>query len=151
MPRPALAILVGGHAEEFMGQRNFLELSAAPAGLTATGTICDWNTLALDACAAASPAHAARALAILHTSMYNAWAAYDDAARQTAHGVAIRLPRAERSAASKAAAMSHAAHLALTTLFPAQAGSFDARLAALRSSRGRRTATPCAVWRAASS
>ena len=33
--------------------------------------------------------------------MYNAWAAYDDEARQTVHGVGIRLPRGERDAASQ--------------------------------------------------
>jgi hypothetical protein len=63
--------------------------------------------------------------------MYNAWAAYDDDARQTAHGVAVRLPRAERSAASKASAMSHAAYQALSGQFPAHQGSFNAYMALL--------------------
>jgi hypothetical protein len=45
--------------------------------------------------------------------------------------VAVRLPRAERSAASKASAMSHAAWLALSDQFPALNASFDACMAGL--------------------
>jgi hypothetical protein len=102
-----------------------------------------WHRLALQALQAlGTPANsvsasasgqptAARALAILHTCMYNAWAAYDDDARQTVHGVAVRLPHAERSAASKASAMSHAAYLILGALFPFQKAVFDACMADL--------------------
>jgi hypothetical protein len=97
------------------------------------GTVLGWNRLALQAVRSAQlgPLLAARALAVLHTCMYNAWAAYDDAARQTAHGVAVRLPRLERSAASKAGAMSHAAHSLLAGRFPAQGAAFDALMAGL--------------------
>jgi hypothetical protein len=97
------------------------------------GTVLGWNRLALQAVRSAQlgPLLAARALAVLHTCMYNAWAAYDDAARQTAHGVAVRLPRLERSAASKAGAMSHAAHSLLASRFPAQGAAFDALMAGL--------------------
>jgi hypothetical protein len=63
--------------------------------------------------------------------MYNAWAAYDDVARQTVHGVAVRLPRLARSAASKAGAMSHAAHGLLVDRFPAWRAGFDAWMAGL--------------------
>jgi hypothetical protein len=92
-----------------------------------------WNRLALQAIRTLQPgaAMAARSLAILHTCMYNAWAAYDDDARQTAHGVAVRLPRAERSAASKASAMSHAAYRALSGQFPALSAAFGAYMAGL--------------------
>jgi hypothetical protein len=97
------------------------------------GTVLGWNRLALQAVrnSQLGPLPAAHALAVLHTCMYNAWAAYDDAARQTMHGVAVRLPRPERSAASKASAMSHAAHALLIDRFPAQRASFDARMAGL--------------------
>jgi hypothetical protein len=60
----------------------------------------------------------ARALALVHTGMYNAWAAYDDNARQTVHGVAVRLPHAARDAASRTAAMGHAAQGVLAGLCP---------------------------------
>jgi len=127
-----------------MRRRNFSRLDAgeaiggalAPCANTMAParirTVLGWNRLALQALRVHSgPPTAARALAILHTSMYNAWAAYDDDARQTAHGVAVRLPRVERSSASKASAMSHAACLMLGTLFPAQAAAFDAHMADL--------------------
>ena len=120
-----------------MKRENFLKLgsSAATGGQPRqlAGTVAGWNRLALQAIRTAQPGPlpSARALAILHTCMYNAWAAYDDAARQTAHGVAVRLPRAERSAASKASAMSHAACASLSGQFPALQPSFHARMAGL--------------------
>lgn len=120
-----------------MKRENFLKLgsSAAIGGQPGqlAGTVAGWNRQALQAIRTAQPGPlpSARALAILHTCMYNAWAAYDDAARQTAHGVAVRLPRAERSAASKAGAMSHAAHAVLAGRFPAQQAVFDAWMAGL--------------------
>ena len=109
-----------------MRRENFLKLDpGAAAGMA--GTVAGWNRLALQAIRAAQPGPlaAARSLAILHTCMYNAWAAYDGAARQTAHGVTVRLPCAERSAASKACAMSHAAWYALGKRFPGQQAMFD--------------------------
>lgn len=108
-----------------MRRENFLKLDAAAS---MAGAVLGWNRQALQAIRHAQPGppQAARALAVLHTCMYNAWAAYDDTARQTAHGVAVRLPLAERSAASKTGAMSHAACRLLSELFPAQAGSFAA-------------------------
>lgn len=120
-----------------MKRENFLKLgSSAATGSEPErqgGTVIGWNRLALQAIRTAQPGPlpSARALAALHTCMYNAWAAYDDAARQTAHGVAVRLPRAERSEASKASAMSHAAYGALAGRFPAQQAVFDAWMAGL--------------------
>ena len=115
-----------------MRRENFLKLDAGTATSIA-GTVLGWNRLGLRAIRAAQlgPAPAMHALALLHTCMYNAWAAYDDAARQTPHGVAVRLPSAERCAASKAAAMSHAAHAILADRFPAQRAVADAWLAGL--------------------
>jgi hypothetical protein len=112
-----------------MRRQNILERDLEPAPRTAA----DWNGVALRAIGTGgtAPADAAHALAILHTCMYNAWAAYDDNARQTPHGFAVRLPRAERSAANKACAMSHAARLALTARFPAQRAAIDAECARL--------------------
>lgn len=106
---------------------------AMPAARSAPGAVAGWNDAALRALEAdgAGPAAAARTLALLHTAMYNAWAACDDAARQTAHGVAVRLPRARRGPAAKAAALHHAAHALLRGCLPAQRSLFDARMAAL--------------------
>ncbi len=115
-----------------MRRENCLKLEpGAAAGMA--GTVAGWNRLALQAIRVAQPdpLAAARSLAILHTCMYNAWAAYDGAARQTAHGVPVRLPCAERSAASKARAMNHAAWFVLGKRFPAQHAMFDAWMAGL--------------------
>ena len=95
-----------------MDRLNILELGANGTERP-LATVRVWNALALRTLGAAPPA---RALALVHTCMYNAWAAYDDNARQTAHGVAVRLPHAARDAASKAAAMGHAAHAVLAGL-----------------------------------
>ncbi|WP_440965908.1 hypothetical protein ACL58G_06870 [Massilia sp. GER05] len=107
-----------------MDRQNILELEANGAA-TPLATVRAWNALALGTIGTVALAHEpARALALVHTCMYNAWAAYDDNARQTAHGVAVRLPRAERDAASQAAAMGHAAHAVLAGL-DARSGTDD--------------------------
>lgn len=112
-----------------MGWRNFLELDAdgatAPVAAWPAGTVAGWNALALRTMGTALPP---RVLALLHTCMYNAWAAYDGDARQTTLGMAVRLPRAERDAASKAAAMSHAAHGVLAGLCPQMHAGIDAHM-----------------------
>lgn len=129
-----------------MRQRNFLRLGSGEAiggALAACGadtvtmapdrTVRGWNGLALRAIHDTQPdaRTATRVLAALHTCMYNAWAAYDAVARQTMHGRAVRLPRAERSAASKASAMSHAAYFTLCAQFPSQQAGCDAWMAEL--------------------
>jgi hypothetical protein len=125
-----------------MRQRHFLALdtdedmargACHAASRAQAGTVRGWNRVALEAIRSVRPgaAVAARALAILHTCMYNAWAAYDDTARQTAQGLAVRLPRAERDAASKAGAMGHAARLALVQAFPSRRTAIDGHLAGL--------------------
>jgi hypothetical protein len=115
-----------------MGQRDMLELDPGVAARP-TGTVRGWNEVAWEAIAAARPAplRAAHALAALHTCMYNAWAAYDADARQTVHGVAVRLPSTGRDAASKTAAMSHAAYRILVARFPDGRPGIAAHMAAL--------------------
>jgi hypothetical protein len=83
-----------------MGRQNILELEASGTAAPLK-TVLAWNARALRTLDAGSLAHAPpRALALVHTCMYNAWAAYDGNARQTVHGVAVRLPHAERDAAT---------------------------------------------------
>lgn len=109
-------------------------LPPAPSGpATLSGTVVGWNQVALQAIrdARPGPPMAARSLAIVHTSMYNAWTAYDQAAQPTPHGVPARRPIAEHTAANKAAAMSHAAYLTLADQFPTRKADFDAHLATL--------------------
>jgi hypothetical protein len=65
------------------------------------------------------PPMVARALAIAHTSMYDAWAAYDHKAVGTRLGGSLRRPPRERTLANLERAVSFAAYRAAADLFPA--------------------------------
>src|SRR5215469_4011443 len=62
---------------------------------------------------------AARALAILHTCMYDAWAPYDDRAVGTQLAGALRRPASEQTLENKKKAISYAAYRALADVLPA--------------------------------
>jgi hypothetical protein len=95
-----------------------------------------WNDELLQAirqnAAATGPTVTARALGVLHTAMYDAWAAYDP----TAKGTREDGPRqqAVNSEADKSKAISYAAYRVLVDLFPGMAakGDFDAQMAELQ-------------------
>ncbi|HEY3241068.1 MAG TPA: phosphoesterase, partial [Acidimicrobiia bacterium] len=91
-----------------------------------------WDRMLLDAIRAArtGPTVGSRALAVLHTCMYDAWAAYDPVAVGTRRGASLRRPPEEQTLENKQEAISRAAHLAATDLYPALASRFDAVLAA---------------------
>ncbi|MBZ5679352.1 MAG: vanadium-dependent haloperoxidase [Acidobacteriia bacterium] len=65
----------------------------------------------------------ARALAIVHTCMYDAWAAYDERAVGTQLGGALRRPAPERTSANKEQAISYAAYHALVDVLPVDTNS----------------------------
>src|SRR5262245_59068124 len=73
----------------------------------------------------------ARALAVVHTAMFDAWACYDDKALATQTGAAWRRPASERSAANKEKAVSYAAFRALVDLFPSQQDKLTQALTAM--------------------
>jgi hypothetical protein len=87
-----------------------------------------WNDQTLQSIRQLPPAPtvAARALAIVHTAIYDAWAAYDPLAVGTRLGAGLRQPQAERTQANKDKAVSYAAYRALLNLFPAKASDFTA-------------------------
>ena len=90
-------------------------------GPTATdNVVLRWNeqTLAAVRTLRPPPTVVARALAIVHTSMYDAWAAYDATAVGTRLGGSLRRPASERTLGRKSKAMSFAAYRALVNLFP---------------------------------
>ncbi len=60
----------------------------------------------------------ARALAIVHTCIYDAWAAYDQRAVGTQLGASLRRPPNERTQGNKDEAISFAAYRASADLFP---------------------------------
>jgi hypothetical protein len=94
-----------------------------------------WNDQALEAIRKLPPAPtvAARALAMVHTAIYDAWAAYDPLAVGTRLGAKLRQPQAERTQANKDKAVSFAAYTALMDLFPfpARQEIFTAKMASL--------------------
>jgi len=65
----------------------------------------------------------ARALAVAHTCMYDAWAAYDEHAVGTQLLGALRRPAAERTGADKEEAISYAAFRALSDVLPVDTNS----------------------------
>jgi hypothetical protein len=65
----------------------------------------------------------ARALAIVHTCMYDAWAAYDERAVGTQLGSALRRPASERTLANKEQAISYASYRALVDVLPVDTNS----------------------------
>jgi hypothetical protein len=78
------------------------------------------------------PPMVARALAIAHTCMFDAWAAYDGRAIGTYLGDALRRSKRERTLYNKNEAISFAAYRALVDLFPLdQASVFDPLMAKL--------------------
>lgn len=95
-----------------------IEAQPKPSG----NVVLRWNEVALDAIRTTrtSPPIAARALAITHTCIFDAWAAYDDEAIGTRLGGTLRRPKSERNVAEKEKAISFAAYTALVDLFPSQ-------------------------------
>lgn len=79
-----------------------------------------WSSAAVQAVrdAKMGPPMAARALAIVHTCMHDAWAAYDEKAVGTQLRGALRRPASERTQANKERAVSYAAYRALVDLLP---------------------------------
>src|SRR5215470_15932615 len=71
------------------------------------------------------PPMTARALAISHTCMYDAWADYDPIAVGAQLGATLRRPVSEQTLANKQKAISYAAYRAMVDLFPTQKMLFD--------------------------
>ena len=85
-----------------------------------------WNDAAVSAIKATStaPTVASRALFIVHSAMYDAWAAYDSKAVGSISGAPPRQPQSAQTTANKAWAISYAAYRTLLDLFPTQEPAF---------------------------
>lgn len=92
-----------------------------------------WNEAALQAIRITHPGPpmVARDLAIAHTCMYDAWAAYDNKAKGTRYGERLRRPGGERNTQNKEKAISYAAYACLSDLFKTEVSSFDALMTTL--------------------
>lgn len=86
----------------------------------ADSIVTQWNDGALQSIREVHPGPpiVARALAIVHTCGYEAWAAYDSVAVGTQVGGSLRRPRAEATEENKTRAVSYAEYRALLDLFP---------------------------------
>jgi hypothetical protein len=84
------------------------------------GVVLRWNAAALQGVrdSKLGPPMVARALAIVHTCIYEAWAAYDHHAIGTRLGAALRRPPREHTRANKETAISFAAYRAAVDVFP---------------------------------
>ena len=98
-----------------------------------TNVVVQWGSAALQAIRSTRPGPpmVARDLAIVHTAIYDAWAAYDPVAVGTRLGGALRQPASERILANKAKALSYAACRALADLFPSETPSFMSLMSSL--------------------
>jgi hypothetical protein len=87
---------------------------------TGESVVLRWNSAALQGVrdSKLGPPMVARALAIVHTCVYDAWAAYDQHAVGTQLGNALRRPNREHTEANKEIAISFAAYCAAVDLFP---------------------------------
>ena len=95
-------------------------LALPAAARLRTNVVLEWNAAALQGVrdSKIGPPMVARALAIVHTAAYDAWAAYHDVAVGTRLGGRLRRPRRERTLANKKEAISFAAYRAAVDLFP---------------------------------
>ena len=107
--------------------------ATASPPLPSVNVVIQWNNQALLTFqnANTAPTVAARALGELHTSIFDAWAAYDAKALGTQLGEIFRRPDAEHTDANKQTAISYAAYRTLVDLFPKQQNQYDALMAAL--------------------
>jgi hypothetical protein len=107
--------------------------AGAECGAAQENVVIQWNNAALQSIRYLHPGPtiSARALAITHTCMYDAWAAYDSTANATVLGGRLRRPAAEHTEANKQKAMSFAAYRCLADLFPGEAPKYNALMIVL--------------------
>lgn len=119
------------HRTLLLAFASFALATALPA--RADTLLAGWNDVTLRAIrnSTLGPPMVARALAIVHTATYDAWAAYDEVAVGTRLGGTLRRPVEERTLANKEKAISYAAYRALIDLFPTQTNLFNGTMYAL--------------------
>lgn len=117
---------------------NTIKMIVAAACLSATAANAEtinteWNNVALQAIrdTKPSPPVTARALAVLNTCMFDAWAAYHDTAIGTQFGGNLRQPSGSRTEENKRKAISYAAYTALVDLYPSKKFEFQTKLNSL--------------------
>ncbi|WP_254563496.1 vanadium-dependent haloperoxidase [Oscillatoria sp. HE19RPO] len=74
------------------------------------------------------PTIASRAYGLVHTAMFDTWAAYDSTAIATQPENRLQRPREENTELNKSEAMSYAAYYILSQLFPSQIEFFNTQM-----------------------
>ncbi len=99
-----------------------LVLAPASVAFAADTLAVRWNGVLIEAVrnSRLGPPMVARAIAIVHTCGFDAWAAYDDVAVGTQVGGLLRRPPAEHTAGNAQKAYSYGEYRCLLDLFPAQ-------------------------------
>jgi len=117
-----------------------------------------WNQQLLDTITAnaprTGPTITSRALGVVQTAVYDAWAAYDGVAKRTQASTVTRQPAAARTPENKSKAISFAAYTALNDLFPNETygrkAKYDEQMTALYGAGfASDTSTPATIGRTA--
>ena len=97
------------------------------AGAKPDNIVLQWNNAILEGVRRSKlgPPMVSRALAIVHTCIFDAWAAYDQKALGTQLGGMLRRPPRERGSANRDAAISYAAYRAAMDLLPAAGPAYN--------------------------
>jgi len=103
----------------------FSSHSTSAGSLPQSSIVIQWNNASLQGIrdAKLGAPVVARALAVVHTCMYDAWAAYDERAIGTQLAGALRRPALERTLTNKEQAVSYAAYRALVDVLPVDTNS----------------------------
>jgi hypothetical protein len=131
--------------------------SAMGGSRPADSVVLRWNEAFLQAVrdSRLGPPMVARALAVAHTCIYDAWAAYDDKAVGTRLGGSLRRPPRERTLEKMKQAISFAAYRGAVDLFPGSTSSvFDPLMGSLGYDAGDHsadTSTPTGIGNVAAS
>lgn len=112
-----------------------------------TNIVTQWNEVLLEAIRETKPGPpmAARSIAIVHTSMYDSWAAYDPIAKQTQANFSTSAPNIEKNVETS---ISFAAYRALVGQYPKMKKLFDEKMEKLDldiSQTSTSTSTPIGV------
>ncbi len=101
-------------------------------GFAADTIVVQWNDVLLHSVRLSKlgPPMVARAIGIVHTCGFDAWAAYDSVAVGTRLGASLRRPAVERTATNKQKAFSFAEYRCLLDLFPGQTDYIRSQMAA---------------------
>lgn len=120
------------HGLVLLGGLNLAAFLHAEALLT-DNVVVKWDEAVLQAIRDTKPGPTvvARALAVVHTAIFDSWAAYDARAVGTRLGARLRRPAGEFTEANKNEAVSYAAYRAALDLFPTRQPLFDGLMASL--------------------